>query len=43
VVAGTTISAAGNITGSYFLGNGSALTGITTTASGSDTQVQYTK
>ena len=44
VVAGTTISAAGNITagsGSFFVGNGSALTGITTTAAGLDTQVQY--
>jgi hypothetical protein len=37
------VSATGNITGSYFIGNGSALTGITATASpgGADTQVQY--
>lgn len=38
-----TISAAGNITGNYFIGNGSALTGITATASpaGANTQIQF--
>ena len=31
---GTTISAVGNITGSYFFGNGSQLTGVTATSAG---------
>ena len=36
------ISAVGNITGAYILGNGSQLTGLTTTApGGSNTQIQY--
>jgi len=36
-----TISATGNVTGNYFIGNGSQLTGITTTAGGSNTQIQF--
>jgi hypothetical protein len=35
------VSAAGNVTGNYFIGNGSQLTGITTSAGGSNTQIQY--
>jgi hypothetical protein len=35
------ISAGGNITGNFFLGNGSQLTGITTSAAGSNTQIQF--
>jgi len=35
------ISATGNVTGNYFVGNGSALTGVTATPGGSNTQVQY--
>ena len=35
------VSATGNITGNYILGNGSQLTGITTSAGGSNTQIQY--
>ena len=35
------ITATANIQGSYFLGNGSQLTGISTGASGSNTQVQF--
>jgi hypothetical protein len=37
------ITATGNITGNYFIGNGSALTGITATASpgGANTQLQF--
>jgi hypothetical protein len=43
VVTTGTVSATGNITGSYIFGNGSALTGITSTATagGSNTQIQY--
>jgi hypothetical protein len=39
----TTVSATGNISGNYFVGNGSALTGITSTATagGSNTQIQF--
>lgn len=40
-VAQGNLSATGNITGSYFIGNGSALTGITTSAGGSNTQIQF--
>ena len=36
-----TVSATGNITGNYFLGNGSQLTGITASAGGSNTQLQF--
>jgi hypothetical protein len=35
------ITSSGNISGNYILGNGSALTGITTSAAGSNTQIQY--
>ena len=35
------ITATGNVSGSYILGNGSQLTGITTSPSGSNTQVQF--
>jgi hypothetical protein len=35
------IVATGNISGNYFVGNGSALTGITTSAGGSNTQLQF--
>jgi predicted acyltransferase (DUF342 family) len=35
------VSASGNVTGAYILGNGSQLTGITATAGGSNTQIQY--
>ena len=43
-VKSATVSASGNITGSYFLGNGSQLTGITASLSGtvSSTDVSYT-
>ena len=40
-VSTTAISATGNIQGNYFLGNGSALTGISANAGGSNTQIQY--
>ena len=42
-VAQGNLSATGNIAGAYFVGNGSALTGITATAGpgGSNTQIQY--
>jgi septum formation inhibitor MinC len=36
-----TIAATGNVTANYFLGNGSQLTGVSTSAGGSDTQIQY--
>jgi hypothetical protein len=35
------VSATSNITGNYILGNGSQLTGITTSAGGSNTQIQF--
>jgi hypothetical protein len=35
------VSATGNVTGNFFVGNGSALTGITTSAGGSNTQLQF--
>lgn len=35
------ISAAGNVSGNYFIGNGSQLTGITTSPAGSNTQIQF--
>jgi len=35
------ISAVGNITASYFIGNGSQLTGVATAAAGANTQVQF--
>ena len=35
------VSATGNITGSYFIGNGSALTGISASPGGSNTQIQF--
>jgi hypothetical protein len=35
------LSATGNITGSYFLGNGSQLTGISASPGGSNTQLQF--
>jgi hypothetical protein len=38
---GGLISAIGNITGSYFFGNGSQLTGITTAVGGPNTAVQF--
>ena len=42
VLTGGVVSATGNITGSYILGNGSQLTGLTATApAGSNTQIQY--
>ena len=43
VFTGGTVSATGNITGNYFLGNGSQLTGITAnaTSGGSNTQIQF--
>jgi hypothetical protein len=41
VTASSAISATGNVTGSFFVGNGSALTGITTSAGGSNTQLQF--
>ena len=43
VLTGGIVSAVGNITAPYFIGNGSALTGITATASagGANTQLQY--
>jgi hypothetical protein len=43
VLTGGVVSATGNISGNYFIGNGSALTGITATAnaSGSNTQLQF--
>ncbi len=37
----TSLSSSGNITGNYFIGNGSQLTGLTTSAGGSNTQIQY--
>jgi len=39
----TSLTATGNITGDYFIGNGSALTGITSTATpgGANTQIQF--
>jgi len=40
-VSATTVSATGNITGSYFLGNGSQLTGISSSPAGSNTQIQF--
>ena len=41
VFTGGTVSATGNITGNYILGNGSQLTGITASAGGSNTQLQF--
>jgi len=43
ILTGGIVSATGNITGNYFIGNGSQLTGITATANaaGSNTQIQY--
>ena len=41
VQTGGVVSATGNVTGNYFLGNGSQLTGITTNAAGANTQIQY--
>jgi len=41
LLTGGIVSATGNITGNYFLGNGSQLTGITTSAGGSNTQIQF--
>jgi hypothetical protein len=38
---GGNLFTAGNITGSYIFGNGSLLTGITSSAGGSNTQIQY--
>jgi hypothetical protein len=43
ITTGNSISATGNITGNYFIGNGSTLTGITATATpaGSNTELQF--
>ena len=41
VFTGGTVSATGNITGNYILGNGSQLTGVTASAGGSNTQLQF--
>jgi hypothetical protein len=46
VPTGTTVvqsdfSATGNVTGNYFIGNGSQLSGIVTSAGGSNTQIQF--
>jgi hypothetical protein len=35
------VTAVGNVTGSYFIGNGSQLTGITAAPGGSNTQIQF--
>ena len=35
------VSATGNITGNYFIGNGSALTGISASPGGANTQIQF--
>lgn len=35
------INSVGNVTASYFIGNGSALTGITASPAGSNTQIQF--
>ena len=40
-IVGGNLYTAGNITGSYIFGNGSQLTGITSSAGGSNTQIQY--
>jgi hypothetical protein len=40
-IVGGNLFTAGNITGSYIFGNGSLLTGITSSAGGSNTQIQY--
>jgi hypothetical protein len=41
ITATANITATGNIQGNFILGNGSQLTGITTTPGGSNTQLQY--
>jgi len=43
LLAGGVVSATGNVTGNYFIGNGSQLTGIvaSSNAAGSNTQIQY--
>jgi hypothetical protein len=41
VTVSSALSVTGNVTGNYFIGNGSQLTGITTSAGGSNTQVQF--
>ena len=41
VFTGGVVSATGNVTGNYFIGNGSQLTGITASAGGSNTQIQF--
>jgi hypothetical protein len=40
-IVGGNLFTAGNVTGAYILGNGSQLTGITSSAGGSNTQIQY--
>jgi hypothetical protein len=40
-IIGGNLFTAGNVTGAYILGNGSQLTGITSSAGGSNTQIQY--
>ena len=35
------INSVGNVTASYFIGNGSSLTGVTTSPAGSNTQIQF--
>ena len=37
----STLNVSSNVTAAYYVGNGSQLTGITATASGSNTQIQY--
>ena len=37
------INSVGNVTASYFIGNGSSLTGVTTSPAGSNTQIQFNK
>jgi len=43
ILTGGVVSATGNVTGNYFIGNGSQLTGIvaSSNAAGSNTQIQY--
>jgi hypothetical protein len=41
ILTGGIVSATGNITGNYFIGNGSQLTGVTTVASGPNLSLQF--
>jgi hypothetical protein len=41
ILTGGVVSASGNVTANYFIGNGSQLTGVVTTAGGSNTQIQF--